>query len=72
MPIRVAFAGLWTRCDREGRFQWRPRQLKVQILPYDNADFARVLDALATRGFIVKYEVAGEVYGVMNEGFRIL
>ncbi|GAA4169527.1 hypothetical protein [Shinella granuli] len=55
LPLRLAFAGLWTQCDREGRFAWRPRQLKVDILPYDELDFLRVLDALATRGFIVKY-----------------
>ena len=35
LPIRVAFAGLWTCCDREGRFKWRSRQLKTDILPYD-------------------------------------
>jgi hypothetical protein len=63
LPLRLAFIGLFTCCDREGRFRWRPRQLKLDILPYDTVDFARVLDALATRGFIVKYEVAGEVYG---------
>jgi hypothetical protein len=63
LPIRVAYAGLWTCCDREGRFKWRPRSLKVEILPYDECDFARVLDALLTRGFIVKYRVNGEDYG---------
>lgn len=55
LPLRVAFAGLWTQCDREGRFPWRPRQLKTDILPYDDIDFSRVLHALATRGFVVRY-----------------
>ncbi len=63
LPIRLAYAGLWTCCDREGRFKWRPRSLKVEILPYDECDFSRVLDALATRGFLVRYRVAGEDYG---------
>ena len=63
LPLRVAFSGLWTCCDRDGRFRWKPRQLKLDILPYDEIDFSRVLDALATRGFIVKYECNGEVYG---------
>lgn len=63
LPLRLAFAGLWTCCDREGRFRWKPRQLKLDIIPYDDIDFSRVLDALATRGFVVKYEIAGEVYG---------
>ncbi len=63
LPLRLAFAGLWTQCDREGRFVWRPRQLKVDILPYDDADFSRVLDALATRGFVVKYTSNGRDFG---------
>jgi hypothetical protein len=63
LPIRIAFAGLWTCCDREGRFEWRPRWLKTEILPYDEVDFSRVLDALATRGFLVKYAIGSEIYG---------
>ncbi len=63
LPLRLAFAGLWTQCDREGRFEWRPRQPKVDILPYDDIDFSRVLDALATRGFIVKYASFGREFG---------
>ena len=63
LPIRFAFAGLFTVCDRRGRFQWRPRQLKLDVLPYDEFDFSRVLDALMTRGFVVMYENSGELYG---------
>lgn len=63
MPLRVAFAGLWTTADREGRFVWEPRNLKLDCLPHDEVDFSRVLDALATRGFIVKYACGGKEYG---------
>lgn len=63
LPLRVAFAGLWTQCDREGRFDWRPRALKTDILPYDDVDFSRVLDALSTRGFVVRYTCQGNEYG---------
>jgi hypothetical protein len=63
LPLRLAFAGLWTAADREGRFKWLPRQLKLDCLPYDDVDFSRVLDALATRGFIVSYEAEGKTYG---------
>lgn len=55
LPLRLAFIGLFTACDRDGRFEWRPRKLKLDVLPYDETDFSRVLDALATRGFVVKY-----------------
>lgn len=63
LPCRLAFEGLWCASDREGRFKWRPRQLKVEILPYDDLDFSRVLDALVTRGFVVKYRVGDDWYG---------
>ena len=63
LPLRVAFPGLWTVADREGRFRWQPEVLKLDVLPFDDLDFSRVLDALLTRGFIVKYEVSGKRYG---------
>ena len=63
LPLRLAFAGVWTVADREGRFRWLPRQIKLDVLPYDDVDMARVLDALASRWFIVPYEVGGERFG---------
>lgn len=63
LPLRVAFIGLFTCADREGRFKWRPRTLKLAVLPHDAVDFSRVLDALTTAGFVRKYEVEGEDYG---------
>jgi len=63
LPLRIAFPGLWIQADREGRFKWVPQQLKLGSLPYDDLDFSRVLDALATRGFIEKYTVEGVDYG---------
>lgn len=63
LPIRFAWALLPTVCDREGRFKWRARDLKLDILPYDDIDFSRVLDAWLTRGQVVKYRVGREWYG---------
>lgn len=63
LPIRVAFVGLWCAADREGRFRWEPRRLGATILPYDGVDFSRVLDALATRGFVVRYASDGSEFG---------
>jgi hypothetical protein len=63
LPLRVAFAGLWCIADREGRFKWEPRRIGVQVLPYDGVDFSRVLDALTTRGFVIRYRVGGACFG---------
>jgi hypothetical protein len=63
LPVRLAFAGLWTAADRDGRFKWAPRELKLDCLPFDECDFSRVLHALATRGHVVKYALDGREYG---------
>jgi hypothetical protein len=63
LPIYRAFTGLWMFADREGRFEWRPRVLKTDILPYWDGDFSRVLDALTTRGFVVKYACGTREFG---------
>ena len=55
LPLRLAFAGLWTCCDREGRFLWRPRELKAVVFPHEDIDFSRILEALSANGFIVRY-----------------
>ena len=65
LPIRIAFAGLFTAADREGRFEWKPKTLKLDCLPHDEVDFSRVLDALTTRGFVVRYACNGREYGVI-------
>lgn len=65
LPLRLAYAGLWTAADREGRFRWSPRTLKLDCLPYDDVDFSRVLDALWTRGFLIRYSDAGIEFGAI-------
>jgi hypothetical protein len=65
LPVRLALIGLWTCTDCEGRFEWTPRRLKLNILPYDSADFGSVLEALASKGFIHRYEVDGISYGLI-------
>ncbi len=59
---RLLFAGLWTIADREGRLEDRPRRIKAECLPYDECDCDALLDELAGRGLIVRYEAAGRPY----------
>lgn len=70
LPLRVAYIGLFTVADREGRFHWRPRALKTDVLPYDEIEFSRVLDALATRGFVCRYASQGAEYGFIPSWHR--
>ena len=59
---RILFAGLWTIADREGRLEDRPKKIKASILPYDDCDIDRLLQALHNAGFIYRYEVAEQNY----------
>lgn len=66
LPVRIAFAGLWCCADREGRFKWEPRRLKIAILPYDECNLEVVMDELAACGFLIKYEINGAVFGAIT------
>lgn len=52
---RLLFIGLWTLADREGRLEDRPKKIKAELLPYDNADVDSMLSSLEKSGFIIRY-----------------
>ena len=53
---RILFAGLWCLADRRGILEDRPKKIKAEIFPYDpKTDINEMLDALQSRGFIVRY-----------------
>lgn len=58
----LLFEGLWCHADRDGRLEDRPARLKIQVLPYFDADCNALLDALKNAGFIERYEVDGRKY----------
>jgi hypothetical protein len=63
--VRLLFQGLWCWADPNGRLEDKPRQLKAQILPFDDITTDEVntyLDMLARRrgerpGHIIRYRV---------------
>jgi len=63
LPLRLAYAGLWTASDRRGMFWWKPREMKLALLPYDDVDFEAVLWALERHGFIECYVLDGKRFG---------
>ena len=66
MTARFAFIGLMTCCDKHGRFEWKPRTLKSDILPHDNIDFESLLAELEKLNFVQKYPVGGHAYGLVT------
>lgn len=59
----LVFIGLWGHCDTKGRFEWKPRQLKLDILPFLTFDMKDTLALLESAGVLFKYEVEGTQYG---------
>jgi hypothetical protein len=59
----LVFLGLMTHSDREGRFAWRPKQLKLAILPFVEFDFNATMALLVEAGLLRSYEAKGKAYG---------
>ena len=59
----LVFIGLWGHCDKGGKFEWRPRQLKLDILPFLDFDMEATLGLLHSAGFLERYEISGKQYG---------
>jgi len=57
---RLAFIGLWTHADREGRLKDDPRRLKLTLFPGDTVKMDALLEELAAQKFILRYEVDGQ------------
>ena len=64
---RLLFIGLWTIADYKGCFEYKPKRLKVQLLPYDDCDIEQLVSALDKSRFISIYSVQGQTFGkVLN------
>ena len=61
----LVFEGLWTVSDKNGIFEWRPRQLKLDILPFVTFNMEQTLSILSDSGYIIPFEHAGKQYGII-------
>lgn len=59
---RILFIGMWTIADFKGCFEYKPKRLKVQLLPYDDCDIEQLANILDKSGFISIYTVQGQRY----------
>src|SRR5690348_5433690 len=61
--LMLVFSGLFGHCDKAGRFEWRPRTLKLDILPFLDFDLGASLMLLREARLILQYEIEGKLYG---------
>lgn len=59
---RLLFIGMWTIADFRGCMEFRPKRIKMQLLPYDECDIEHLSNFLDKSGFISIYSVRGQRY----------
>lgn len=59
---RLLFIGMWTIADFKGCFEYKPKRVKVQLLPYDDCDIEQLAINLDKSGFISIYSVHDQLY----------
>lgn len=63
---RLLALALRNEADDQGVFEWKPTTLKMRLMPADNVDVGALLAELETHRLVVKFEVAGKVYGAIR------
>lgn len=59
----LVFMGLWTCCDKCGRFIWSPKHLHLDVLPFLGFSMEDTLNLLESKGYLRRYEVGEKTYG---------
>jgi len=70
LAAKAAWPLLWTECDDDGVFEWKPLVLKAKIFPADNIDMGSVLKEYETLQCVKSYELDGRMYGVVRNFIR--
>jgi hypothetical protein len=63
ISARYAEQNSWCHADKYGRFEWKPKTLKLKVLPFDIVDFESLMLEWVKFGFCERYEVDGQFYG---------
>jgi uncharacterized phage protein (TIGR02220 family) len=69
-PARRFLILLWTECDDQGSFEWKPKQLKMELLPADSIDIEELLCELVEWNCVMQYEMNGKQYGAVRNFCR--
>lgn len=64
-PMMV-FAGLFTQCDKNGVFPFKPRTLKLDIFPFLDFDMMETLQLLIDAGQLEVFDFEGETFGYIR------
>ena len=57
---RLLFVGLWCMADANGVLPYRPKRIKIEVLPYDDLDVSQAIPRLVSGDYLRTYRVDGE------------
>jgi hypothetical protein len=63
---RLLAIALRNEADDQGVFEWKPKALKMRLMPADNVDVAELLAELAEHNVVKSYEHEGRKYGAIR------
>lgn len=64
---RVLYIGLMTDADDQGLFEWKPLQIRMRLLPGDNADIPALLGELLEANLVAQLDSAGKKLGAIRK-----
>lgn len=59
---RLLFIGLTTIADYKGELEWRPKRIKIQVLPYDECNLDSLAINLDKSGFVRFYSDGDKIF----------
>lgn len=63
---QVFLMGIWTECDDQGVFEWKPVTLRMRLRPTKDGSVDSLLSELETANCIRSYELSGRKYGAVR------
>lgn len=67
---QIFFIGLWTECDDQGAFEWKPVQLRLKLRGNRDGSIEPILAELEAANCIKSYEHNGRKYGLVRNFLR--
>src|SRR6516225_1279453 len=62
LGARLLFIGTWNFADDEGRMEYSPKRLKMQVFPGDDIDVVALVEELAKYKLVILYRVGDRDY----------
>lgn len=63
---QILLIGVWTECDDNGIFEWKPVTLKMRIMPAHNVDVPALLEELDFHNIVKRFEIKGRWFGAVR------